>query len=100
MLNLRPCPFCGIAPKVEHNQYPYSYTVIIFCDNNECSAGPIVTGGMMLYLGRRADVRLAEQRAAYAWNGPEAEVESDRAIVEGYELRGVSLDYHESRGGR
>ena len=101
MCNLRPCPFCGSKPDVAHSWSDYQITVIISCQNTECPAvGATVAGSMRFMLGRRPDVPLAEQRAADAWNGPEAESAFDKALSDGYEFRGVSRDYHESKGGR
>ena len=100
-LNLRPCPFCGVKPEVSHKWSDYQITVVVSCQNTDCPAiGATVAGSMRFMCGRRPDVRLAEQRAEDAWNGPEPEPVSDKAIVDAYELRAISSDNHDSKGGR
>ena len=53
----RPCPFCGERPTAEECAGPYRKSGLISCENEDCNAGPTVTGSTL---------KIAIEK----WNGP------------------------------
>ena len=44
MDDLRPCPFCGVVPRISMLDTLYAVKYRISCDSLECSARDVVTG--------------------------------------------------------
>lgn len=52
-----PCPFCGAAPTIEYWHGGGPKKTAVHCDDESCSASPMVTGGTTQVAVRRWNTR-------------------------------------------